>query len=864
MKINKLFVSNFKCIDSEGHIFDLHNSHTMLVGPNGYGKTTFFEAIEVLFTGRCDRIIKNETVSNDTKDYDKHPLLFEVGESEIFAEVIVGEEMWYYYRKYDDTTLSGKKNKAGNPYSQVGWKKQVGQNFDISLGSDYQTFMSDGSTFESIDRFHLFNYLQQEENLFFLKQSERARKGLIDKLFEEELTKYEKQSINLKSLRKSVEKFSGELENGQLKKVGDEKTELEERLGAKSYNNQLTAYTKLFKDKELPFDQNFDRNTPSLSKVEFQDYHIELDKLIHFKENFSLDEYGKKQKWEKLSSLETSEYKLLKYLTLRQYLESEDYRKNKEVHLLLSFKDQVIYKFLLQDINLDDFEGKVEYFESVKKYLTLDSLEDLYREYSPFKSLISNTDELEEVYHEYIQTKKQLSDGGRLVAKALQSRKVLREFEEGRKSKNKSKCFYCGHEHESPQEYYAHIQEMGEYIESSMVELNKKFEEVQNKLLAIFKALKGKLDEELKKEVNKIYTKDILQELKKLFKYSFPSSLEKYIQKMPWNWESIESRYVFLNMLESKTSTVKEQLKNIPEYNQDLFNACQYIEELKSDDTDYGIVFSSFDSNQEKKFESVFRENKRVLEIKKEKYRYDSSKVTRDHVAIFREYFDTNESNYKAISVSDIQKKKAYLDYIEHSQVRKRVLELNKQITLYKEQIHFAHEQSEKLKKQMTAINTAKKQFENEVWNQIEIPLNIFTAKLLKNHYQGKGVFIDKSKFISERDIGTDGQGQHHDIIHTFSTGQLAVVSLAFHLVIKKLFSKGHKLDFLCIDDPVQDLDVMNIHNLVELMRREIMDDNTQVIISTHNDDTAMYMNYKFGKSGHNMKILNMQKEMMR
>lgn len=867
MKIKKLFVKNFKCIDSEGHIFDLEESHTMLVGPNGYGKTTFFEAVEVLFTGKCHRLEKNDGVTNHTQDYNRSPYLHEDGESEIFAETEdKGGGIWYYYRKFvPDDPIEGRVNKSSNYYAKKGYRilKRESDDFENLINQGLKVFISEAKEFDAVERYHLFNFLQQEENLFFLKKSEKERKDLIDELFGEELEIYDKKHNNLKSLKKTINRYHNELKD-EFKKVDDEKKELEKSLTSVIENKHEFSYSKLFRNKEFSFDQNFDELTELLSKEEFQDFHDELDRLIQCKQTFSIAEYKKQQQLQKLERLESDDFRLVKYFTLKNYLPTVNYSKNKEVHQLLLPQEQAIYRFLLQDIDLDKFEEKVSYFESVNKYLNLSSLEDLYEEHSPFKTLIPNIDELKSIYSNYIQTKKQLSNGEKLVAKALKSRAELYDFETRRKFEHQSKCFYCGHEHSSPEEYYAHIEEMGEYIESSVLAFNKQFNIEQNKLQNIFKVLKDKLRIELEKKVNKIYTKEILQELRSIFENLTPVVLEKYIERGTWEWQDIETRNDLLKVLRVKTLEIKNQLRNVKEYNPQLIKICKDIEGLELESKNYGIEFDSYNPNQVKQYEVVLRGNQELLKNEKDKYTYDSSKITPEYVEIFRRYFDNDVAKYGLISEANIHQKKEYLKHIERSHVRRKVFELGKQMKVYEHQIQFIIDREKEIVTQVGMIKNAKDQFKKDVWAQIEIPLNVLTAKLLKNHYQGKGVFMDESKFVSEKDAVTDGKVQSHDIIHTFSTGQLAVVSLAFHLVIKKLFSKEREVNFLCIDDPVQDLDVMNIHNLIELIRREIMDNNSQIIISTHNDDTAMYMSYKFGKAGHNVKILNMQKEMMK
>ena len=58
-KIESLKVRNFKCFDKKKfyEFYFLQDANpTILSGPNGFGKTTFFDAIELIFTKRITRL----------------------------------------------------------------------------------------------------------------------------------------------------------------------------------------------------------------------------------------------------------------------------------------------------------------------------------------------------------------------------------------------------------------------------------------------------------------------------------------------------------------------------------------------------------------------------------------------------------------------------------------------------------------------------------------------------------------------------------------------------------------------------------------------------------------------------------------
>ncbi|MCA1049377.1 AAA family ATPase [Priestia aryabhattai] len=66
MKIKNLYLQNFRCYKGEHH-FKLDNQTTLLYGENGYGKSSFFDAIEWCLTGNIMRFTKSEEKSIDKK-----------------------------------------------------------------------------------------------------------------------------------------------------------------------------------------------------------------------------------------------------------------------------------------------------------------------------------------------------------------------------------------------------------------------------------------------------------------------------------------------------------------------------------------------------------------------------------------------------------------------------------------------------------------------------------------------------------------------------------------------------------------------------------------------------------------------------
>ena len=136
-----------------------------------------------------------------------------------------------------------------------------------------------------------------------------------------------------------------------------------------------------------------------------------------------------------------------------------------------------------------------------------------------------------------------------------------------------------------------------------------------------------------------------------------------------------------------------------------------------------------------------------------------------------------------------------------------------------------------------------KKERKNQILKRLRVPLLIYTGKILQDYQNGLGVFIskDEMRFVTNGDV-------KHDILNTFSSGQLSGFVLAFLFSMNKQYVKESEddLGFILIDDPVQTMDDINISSMIEVLRNDFKD--RQIILSTHETDKENYILYKFFK----------------
>ena len=68
------------------------------------------------------------------------------------------------------------------------------------------------------------------------------------------------------------------------------------------------------------------------------------------------------------------------------------------------------------------------------------------------------------------------------------------------------------------------------------------------------------------------------------------------------------------------------------------------------------------------------------------------------------------------------------------------------------------------------------------------------------------------------------------------------------------MFKLSDNLNFLMIDDPIQDMDAMNVLSFIEILRHGIID-SYQIILSTYSDHNALFMGYKLINSNSEVNI---------
>ena len=204
-------MKNFKLFDQDGyHITFSNNKLVVFDGPNGYGKTTVFDAIELALTGGIRRFYPVESRSIPKDIVVAH-------NNSKNVEITLG--------------LSGPKNITivrrlkKNPPKDANKIKNFRDLWDLFLLDNGQEVQISDESFRdligsnNIERdFNLFHYVQQEETAHFLKSNnEKDRADALTDLFGE--TKKEEQNLEkLEEVNKRINALSRRLE-GEIKEL---------------------------------------------------------------------------------------------------------------------------------------------------------------------------------------------------------------------------------------------------------------------------------------------------------------------------------------------------------------------------------------------------------------------------------------------------------------------------------------------------------------------------------------------------------------------------------------------------------------------------------------------------------------------
>lgn len=873
MKIRKILLYNFKNFRNET-VIDFSDGITFLVGPNGYGKTTIFDAIELGLTGNLSRINK---VTAENIVYNKPFFQNEIGQPviiKLWLEKMNGDQLVIVRKLVNSSTDSRNLFAPLKSASQFKLFRQVevsetnfssidNTSLEEITQSSIDAFLGINGKYEIEKIFNLFNYIQQEETTFFLKQTEQERGDSLSFLVK--TNKVEKKIKEINTVTNVINRKISDLE-GQLKNL-------------KQQELSDVPYHRLFNHKEFVFDRETPFSIANLDKS--LTYQNTLQNIIDFKKNFSIEEYGRKTERDKRKN-DIAGDTAIKQALYFSLLSPSILKSNSQwLWEKYSLDNPILFEYVLLENYLQSFETILYenrrrkqlnkywvYLSTDINQMTAQSFqyfqdERLSKDFESLKSQITSYQTLRESVG---QVDKSLSDLRQL------RRKLDKKFDDLRQHNHvdENKCPFCNTQFDSFNDLKQAYDSYEAYLSEISSRDSHQLRDTQSLLNSLIQQVKQKITDEIEGFTTNIDENLLvrLQELQNSFQsYSqkvegFKTFIQSYTTMVPYELGRLEfkkyNQQYQLNLKEFQSKlVVDDDVYRVLDINS-LGNIKEKLDGLREEFSELQFETYQLESSSYSKINMAMIDS-RLLELKNaihlavdNKYAINENLIA-DAENIFPTYFQSKVEVLEAIRIGDLENKKLYLD-------RQHKLIQNQQLQDLSSQIETLRATVERLEEINTIYKEEVKQFKIDIVKKLRIPFFIYSAKMLQNYQQGMGIFLTH-KQTTNSDNGKvaiirfkSDTNNDHDVMNQLSTGQLAVVSLAFTLSLNTMFKLSDNLNFLMIDDPVQDMDAMNVLSFIEILRHGIID-KYQIILSTYSDFNALFMGYKFANSNSEVNI---------
>lgn len=477
--INRLEINNFKLIDSKKVIDFSKSDLIVLDGPNGYGKTTIFDTIEILVKGNrnLDQVFNSEYRAGDKPvvyafDKDKPIVL----KGEFINEL---GEKFIVERKIEDPDNIGKISDLKdrftayelNSFEECEGKKITQKHINDKLGL-YPN--------ESI--YNLMYYIQQEETLFFLKENEYKRKEILNTLFNME--KECKEHSKILKLRDKLNSKRKEI-SGEILSLDREINEIKIKDATDAVNVQ---YTRLISDKNIIWDNEL----LELDYDTFQISIVEINKIKILRENIK-------------------DYEAILYNSKIDFALD----KRQEDILRGSFiinQELIIYNQIMKEIKMCNSYKRFANFLKLDDYV---SLKEMLDEDNELKSNLKMEFDIDKFYENLSNIYNSSKDTSQLDSLIININSIRRNLEneyEKYSSKNKGQdiCPLCGYDYtKSNKKLRDKILEKEQYFSDQLENSNKRLNELiktnkENFITPILEFLETQIK---KKDINKDYKK---------------------------------------------------------------------------------------------------------------------------------------------------------------------------------------------------------------------------------------------------------------------------------------------------------------------------------------------------------------------
>lgn len=750
MKIKSVSFSNFKYVTKDREIkVDLSNAESLIMGgPNGYGKTTVFDALELLITGKIRHF--NSDLPNKGKES------ISVLANDNNSDICVAAE----FISDNGTVLVERRFVSSN-------------NFDSSLMMESKP-VDDEELFSilgiSKNLFELGIYISQIDSLNFLQQKYKTRKesitGILDSSdIESRFNEFKKIQESLKNKFEDEEKK----DKAKLSELYSERVKIGDELKALQLSQEDIPYIRLFENKKYGFDKEFfDKEeaynvliSPVDDLIEFRKYiqaflikkrNIEINEIIAFDKKIYTALFFKEEINECISKKRIID-------TSNEFLKLKESCQEKKFYL----SENIINTLVLTEENVRQINDLLLKKNSIEKGMTdtQASLTKILKQRTDFIVAYNNS-----------------------VAESILPDKV---------------CPLCGREAEKLTELFSDTE-------------------------AVLKSNLGLIATQLT---------NVISDLTDLFEVHVIQKVNTFLNL---HQAVIEKSNLLLPYLQISTVELSEKLKN---ENTIFLNAADCV--------DFKLFEKKYTEIIDKLFSKIREETEVITE---ELY----TKLLR----ISTEYY----SNIEPYDEQALMKKKFYISSLFSNSLNIKFKTAESNYTALDKKIKNKKSRYDSVFENISTIvkkyDLAKKQYQSSIAKNIAVPMFVFSGKIIQNYPLGLGVLIQ----IENNAIVFKTGNMKSDIFNNLSTGQLNGVVISLLLAIKEIFTTGNSLNILLIDDPLQTIDEISAISLIDLLSEHFGD--TQIFLSTHEDDKQFLMKKKYEQSGKKCKILNMQEEYLR
>lgn len=848
-RLEQVTIKNFRNFQGE-HKFDFTKDITIFLGDNGNGKSSIFDAIQWCILGKIDRV--NEKRSESLKD-----ILINNDSDACFVEILFSNEIKLKrsVSRNSNITISCQERDGKVVRSEEKVKdclnKAFGdgqnRNFDFqealksSLLAQNQVLnfiASDTPT----QRYNVLSSILGMEEIANIKQNLEAVRGVIEK--------------KIKDAEISERKIKQEVENQKL--ILETKYDI--------------ANIDIVKASEFNFeDKQNEKDNLLKSKIQIEEklnrFHS-LQKMIDGEvENLrSLTEKIKGLNSDLISG-QSEKDRIIKELALNENSFKQNKKNIERVKLEMEIISQNVEKGdELKEIrnkmsNPELYELSFELEENIQKQVS--NFECLLDEYQYTLSNIAEYDQLlqdresipkdiaefrQKIKKEEIEITNQQNNIANLNSELLSNdlnndvnlligmvREAFRFVNSHREFENN--CPVCNQsvvnilEHfdrrianllqqseitaERISKYKRQIQEVEEsvrYKEKEIVQLQSNISRLENKSNEIQRRLQTI-------EGHYLYTK---------VNFSLDNAqIGLSINNLKYD---IEKRQQYLHLIK-KRSQIEQQLEKNSNIKFSGLNLNQLLEE--------------FETLKKKNNELVANKRKVELKIEKQKITLDSLKKMDELLnEIFREYSFVDNNNFLVVLTDLINDKDRKIDILSQELVNhKSIIECNAikdDLFNKKKSLHRVQKVKEKLDSQFKLVNEEINHINDtfsfsKIINSNKSVIQKYFNYLNPNVTTYRNLYLNIDDIKNTLDIEIANNNRTVNVANVLSSGQLNVLAISI-FIAKNIGQNNSAIDFIAIDDPIQNMDDINQFSMIDVLSRL----NKQLIFTTHD---AKYVN---------------------